>query len=624
MKKSPIVLILICITLLIFVYSIEIRSPWFGILGGAEWDTGRHQGVTAHTLVYTTNWLRQGIWNLKFTLSEEPVSPLWHVVYLSYTPVSTLPIYFLSLITNMEPTPALVMGYNLFNHFFIALLAGLIVFYFLQRLGFQPYFAGILSLLPLSLILLLPSPLYWLQNVYHYDESVILPFILYVFLELLRDGARLKKKKVISRIQIAVMLFGTGADWLFVFVALVVFGKRMLFKTRKNLRMLFMEGIRFFSPVALVISLHLLHIAYWKNVTEFVINKFLVRSGVKTTYDDNFYERFWLGFIGEGLGKPAVFLLWGSLVLLIVGLFIVNQTKKMSDHIQTCSVSEISLVQRTKEVTALMGMLLIPCFLQVYVFKNHSWVHDFSALKFVVPFSIISFTLLPILLNDIIRIGWERFRQGYFLFSSPFNARVTKIWLALWTIGGVFYLLVVHPQYEHMFPDPRYDFKVIGEFINQHTGRDDLVFSPHHRIRYYPSQQVAFSQKVVYRAGVEEMYEKVKNIKEHFVVNLFFLKERDALIEDIRRLKNNYIEADAVHQRFYQIEIQTSKGKIKTNLFVHDAEELKQMDDFTIFKENAFLTKNEGEMKLYKLQKEDFFKAYQQWKENAVDWNSRG
>ena len=43
-----------------------------------------------------------------------------------------------------------------------------------------------------------------------------------------------------------------------------------------------------------------------------------------------------------------------------------------------------------------MGMLLVPCILQLIVFSNHSYIHEFSVLKLSIPLATIPFVLLPI------------------------------------------------------------------------------------------------------------------------------------------------------------------------------------------------------------------------------------
>jgi len=66
---------LICIFLLLgltfvcFMYTVEIRSPWFG-----ELSDDRHQWLSGSTLKFSKNWYGEGPLNLGFTMLDEPAS----------------------------------------------------------------------------------------------------------------------------------------------------------------------------------------------------------------------------------------------------------------------------------------------------------------------------------------------------------------------------------------------------------------------------------------------------------------------------------------------------------------------------------------------------------------------
>ncbi|MBU2524949.1 hypothetical protein KKG71_07185, partial [Patescibacteria group bacterium] len=191
-KKTLITVILLLIILCgTFAYSVKVRSPWFGKL-----SVGHHQWLTGSTLVFTKNWFRDGAFKSYFAMYENPKSiesPAKRGIYASYPPGAIIPIYAISKIINKEPTPAMVMSYNLANQFFITLLLIATVFIFLRRLGLPLFYTFLFSLIPLATELFLPAPMYWHQNVFFSDQAVILPFIFFIFLEILRDG--LKKHK---------------------------------------------------------------------------------------------------------------------------------------------------------------------------------------------------------------------------------------------------------------------------------------------------------------------------------------------------------------------------------------------------------------------------------------------
>jgi len=126
------IILLILLTLSIFIYTVLIRSSWFGVL-----SPGHHQWLTGHAILHTKNWYNEGALKLRFGFFENPNSVEFptlesRVFYFSYPPGALIPIYLISKLIAQEPNPALVMAYNLSNHFFITLFLSLTIFFFLN------------------------------------------------------------------------------------------------------------------------------------------------------------------------------------------------------------------------------------------------------------------------------------------------------------------------------------------------------------------------------------------------------------------------------------------------------------------------------------------------------------
>lgn len=250
------IILLLSINLVVFEYTVEIREPWFGELSGSvDHENGHHhQWLTGSTLIFSINWYREGPLNTKFAMIENPKSIEFPTLdsrrlYTSYFPLSILPIYIISLIVGHEPTPAIIMDYNLLNHFLIAFFLSMIIFFFLRQLKIDLLNSFLFSIIPILMELLLPAPLYWLQNVYFADQAVILPFVICIFLEVLRDSVNnANHLKIVNILQNVILFLGFLTDWLFVFIALTTYTKSIISKEiliSKNITLFLKKSLYF-------------------------------------------------------------------------------------------------------------------------------------------------------------------------------------------------------------------------------------------------------------------------------------------------------------------------------------------------------------------------------------------
>ena len=180
LKKIIIILLLFFITVGIFSYTVYIRKPWFGTLHYLG-----HQINSGLTLLYSNNWYNEGAFDLNFLMLRNPESIEFpdiksRNIYSSYPSGSILSIYVISKLIGQAPDINMLMSYNLFNHFIIAFLLSLIIFFFLRKLNFNYINSFLLSIIPIIMELLLPGPLYWHQMVFFVDQAVILLFVIFI------------------------------------------------------------------------------------------------------------------------------------------------------------------------------------------------------------------------------------------------------------------------------------------------------------------------------------------------------------------------------------------------------------------------------------------------------------
>ncbi len=444
-----------------------------------------------------------------------------------------VPIYLLAKIRGHEPTPSMVMTYNLANHLLIALFLSLTIFFFLSwQLGFSYFNSFLFSTIPIYLDLFLPGPFWWHQNAYAPHTAVILPFVLVIFLEVIRPGIR--NKFLVNLLQGAVIFCGFLIDWLFVFIAIFLY----LYKIAraeipyKKFPEFLKKSTSFWLVPIAAFSIYGLQLyifnAFSKMWSRFVYRTALSEEGQE--YTTNFFTAFWGDHIGESLGRPASIILWLCLLIfLALGLHIVFQKLLKKETPEDLS-----------KITLLIGLLLLPCFSLVYFFTNTAAIHKWMALPFSIPFATIPFVLLPAAF--LVFIGKNSKSKKQFL--------TTLVALTMIVLSGV-YLINVYSNYHILFPGKTqvFDDKAeAAQFILRNTSYDEMVFSPNFQIYVYPPQLLQITMKRVYKVdSVSQIQAQVKNVEGDFSVDIFLRGEKPkipATLKDLLPLAYDVIQED--------------------------------------------------------------------------------
>jgi len=477
-KKSIIIFGACFLIVLCFAYSVFIRRSWFG----RPLDT-HHEWLTAHSVCVTKNWIKEGAINLRFMHILNPASIEFGTLlsrdpYVSYPPGTFIPVFLLAKIFNIKDLITLYQAYNLFNHLIISLILFLIMFQTVCYFRDISIFLIFFSIIPSIIYLYTPPTLYWHQNVFFADQAVIMLFIVFVYLEMKHFlYGRLNKWNELFFVFI--VFLGTLTEWLFIYIVFVAFTLRILFKLKPmGFKQVITSNLNLIIPTLLTIILFFYQI-FSIGSFNMLFDKFLVRSGLEMREYPivvNFLDQHFKVFGVRGYGK-ILCLSAAFCVLAFLFYYILIRLKVIRGNIND-KMLDVYLY--------LICLSILPCLLQVYTFQPHSIAHDFSALKWAVPLSLIPFGIMPIILSQLIKnhkyhnsISWVMSFVVLILLIKVFNLTFTN--------------------YKNFFSEGSSYNKKIGELVKRNTTYNDICFSFDFEIPVFPPQRLAYSEKRVYR-----------------------------------------------------------------------------------------------------------------------------
>ncbi|GAB4219355.1 MAG: hypothetical protein Fur009_5110 [Candidatus Microgenomates bacterium] len=535
-------LVIIAVNIALFKYSVFLRKNNFGKLYG-----GDHHFLTGSTIKFTKNWYYEDPRKIFFSMLENPKSIEFNSLnerlpYVSYPPGAIVPIYLISIFLKQEPSASIVMTYNLINHFFISLTLSLISYLLIKSINISSFFATIFSLIPIILSLFTVGLFYFLQNIYFSDQAVILPFLLVIFFEILYD----KYKNIfLLYLQFIFLTFAAFTDWCTYFLIIALLIKRLYIdRNKKNTILLIISGV---IPI-IFLTWQLIKLQAFK----ILIERFTTRVGLSGNQDDkkSFLLTFWFSHFKINFGEIGIFLYFFSLIFLISFLLIFKPKNRLFNFY-------------------LLLFTLLPL-IQVYFFKNHSIVHDFSTLKFILPIALIPFVLLPIYSFKIITNNQQENKiiliiAILFLSSLLFVIKIKSIYYSKDLqnmLQSIFFgLMIINPlilslsfkktikvlliiffinlflsisYLKTSFPLKNFQFKakqdmpyeLIGKSIKKCTKFEDIVFSYELDIPDRPTILISQSMKRVYKIkSLKDIYYKIRKINKPYNIKIFYLQK---------------------------------------------------------------------------------------------------
>lgn len=408
----------------------------------------------------------------------------------------------------------LYQAYNLFNHLAISIILFLIIFQIIEYSKRINVLTIFFSLVP-SIIYLFSIPtLYWHQNVFFTDQAVILPFVIFIYMEL--RYYQNKNLAVGNKLFLIFTVFwGTMTDWLFVFVIFISVILRMVFSYKKiTFRRFIIDMFMLLAPFLLaiflflyqIISLYGLRVGFLKLFHVFLGRHIRGEDGIVTNFIRQHFIRF-----GSGYGITLC-LLTAFCTLAFISYYLLTKLKLLRATVNT-KILNVYLY--------LICLSIFPCLFQVYTFQQHSIVHDFSALKWAVPISLIPLSLIPIAVIHL---------TG----AYPFRNIVKKMLFFFCLISLALFFNSSLRGYRSFF-DVSSDYnKKIGELVKKNSNYRDMCFSFDFDIPKFPPQRLAYSEKRVYHINnFNEVKDKLSPfIKKGAIGKIFISEDRWAQLKD--------------------------------------------------------------------------------------------
>ena len=241
-------LAILLVTMFFWYRSVQVREPWNAptFMHYSNWLEHK-QHITAATLIYANNWLKEGPLALYFgqymypksvempTLADRKYHP-------SYPPMITFGLY--ALFKTLEVTGIvpdiyrqrglqilIVIWLNYIFHFILALSMCLLMFVVTRKLGFDDLNSALMAITPTVVLFHNAGTLYWYNHLFIAPIIIVPVFATYILLELsLYANLTPFVRKLIQIGQPILMFIGVFLSWLFPFVIFTVYIKRLIKK----------------------------------------------------------------------------------------------------------------------------------------------------------------------------------------------------------------------------------------------------------------------------------------------------------------------------------------------------------------------------------------------------------
>jgi hypothetical protein len=461
--------------------------------------------ITTVMMMFARNWWIEGPWHMMFSMpyapwSVETATPdLRYGMYQSWPPGAVLPIYLIALLTNTEPNITMVNWLNVGCHGLIALFLALAAYFAAYVLRRPSIEAVALAILAGCIVLFPRGPVFFFSQVYAFDTFIIVFYALLILVAALELHASDRRSAArYYYLELAVLVCGLFVDWLFYFVYAVWFALRLIGTRLGYGRPLGRREAYSLTALPLVtFSMFLI----WRFRTpgsiaakdgvlasiQELMWKFIFRIGDNP--DDHpvsaaqFFRPFYEAHRAFYWDSAPIILGAGFLLGLVLFAVLFRTSRPGS---------------REREIyfglLSIFLLSIIPAYVQMIVFKQHTFIHPWSLAKIVVPLAMVPAVFLPLLAVTVLD-RWRRMLPGFrwagaWRAASTLGVLAFAVWMgsAAWPSKPPYLLGRVNP-----------DAPVPWLTIHETTNYYDVVFSPEFNTAPF-GIEAAVAGKLVYPA----------------------------------------------------------------------------------------------------------------------------
>ena len=508
------------------IITVLLVSVSFGVIFGVALPVnvnnmgGTHSWLSGSTIKFVDYWLEEGAASLNYTNYENPASIEFNTLeerepYLSYPSGETFFVYLAARVTGRTSISiSFLHKFQLLMFLIEAILMACFVYYLMARtVKCKKELVRVpVAVLTALIWMLMPTCAYYLANIYYADQCVILWIMGLILIEYLFRTSKKEKRTGLKILRSAVLYSGMLIDYYFWFLAGLIFvveianavlanekGKRK----KEVVSILLWFGI----PVVLAILTYFIQLTRtdgWLGIMmgkfgERVVGENQTSEWIFNAISNNFVQAFSLD------ASMVNYLIIGMSVVLVAGVVVMVKKQKLASIIRNPGVSLI--------ICNVLAILL-----QIFVFKQHSAIHEFSMIKVAWVVA-----MLPIVATLVF---------GYMVNArQKLDVRIEKEILLLFLANCLVVMLAVGvPVSTERFINNRVgvqDFSMEGA-IRGYTDYEDVVFSYSRKVDANPPQALAMSHKRVYKVdNIDEIKEKMRGVGENAKTVLVIDKEAE-------------------------------------------------------------------------------------------------
>jgi hypothetical protein len=484
----------------VYVMVLDWRFPYIHQLPVFDLDY-----ITTVMMMFARNWWIEGPWHMLFSMPyvplsvETPTPDLRYDMYQSWPPGAVLSLYLVAKVMGSEPSITMVNWLNVAGHGLIALFLALAAWVTANMLR-RPKIEGVVLAIVAACLVLFPrGPVFFFSQVYAFDTHVVVYYALLIFVVALEFNASDRASaRWYYYFEIVILIWGLYVDWLFYFVFALWLALRMLGTWTQDGRPLRRkEAVALTATPLVTFAIFLL----WRFVTP---GSIAAKQGVMASIQDLVWKFIYR--VGDTDDHPVSaakffgsfydahrYFFWDTAPILIGGAFVAGLG--LLAVLFAMSRSDAAARRIYFGLFSIFLLSIVPAYVQMIVFKQHTFIHPWSIAKVVVPLAMIPGVLLPLLTVTVLQrlqlalIGW-RWSRAWRLASS-LGVLAFAVWIGseAWPDRAPYLLGRIDPQ----GPVP-------WLAIHDNTSYYDVVFAPDFETVPF-GIEAAVAGKLVYQAG---------------------------------------------------------------------------------------------------------------------------